>query len=320
MKNKIDIPTIFPNPPLPPKEYSKLLSYFKTSLAPAARASARVRGSAPVPPSSAPAGTSDTLDPTIDANLKAICARLNTPNAYAYACSGVRAVLAAPDNSTVRGEAIQALFVAVVLMVIERLSPRNEEITIGNSKWIRGTGYKAKQLEIVAALAEVAGTRGLQKCAVDDWVQKLSNEGFRKWTWMRDVPDGSGVQRRTDKEKNKEEAVEAKETKRRKRKAEEQPPQPEPKARKVKAGSSVKVPVTPTPARGTTTKKVATAPKAVKAIPKPKPKPRSSRDAGAGGGGKMLQDRVDYLTEKKKNSFQMWKLQILERCAEIEAL
>lgn len=226
-----------------------------------------------------------------------------------------------------------AISAAVGILVIERLSSHDKEIPIGNVKWTRGKEYKAKSREVMAVLAEVTGTKGLQKRAVDDWVQKLSQQGFKKWPWMQAVPDGvgAGESEVLGVVKKKEEVEELKEMKCRKRKAEVQPSQSELKTRKAKAesiASSAKVPAISAAKRtAAATTKTATVPKTAKSIlkPRPRPKPKTTSSTkttsgDAGGGGRMLQDRVDYLTEKKKNSFQKWKLQVLERCAEIEAL
>ena len=61
-----------------------------------------------------------------------------------------------------------------------------------------------------------------------------------------------------------------------------------------------------------------------KSVPTPRNKSRAynaARDqSGVAGIGRMLQDRVDYLGEKRKRLYQQWKEDVMRRVVEIESM
>jgi hypothetical protein len=236
--------------------------------------------------------------------------------------TGVRAVLNDPENAAVRGKTVYAVTIAVAILVIERLAPRGEDVDmpVGNIRWQRGAGYKKKQKEVMEALEDVvdmkAVARGMGRGHVDDWVKKMSLGGYRKWTWMSQIPDGVGAGCSGKGRIAVPPIGKSKETESRKRKAEAPPPAPEkPESRSKKAKTAA------------STKATISEPKSLP-VSKPKPKPQTTprlrviankpTDYG-GGGGKMLQERVDYLSEKKMKGFELFKRTILEKCDAIEA-
>jgi hypothetical protein len=269
-----------------------------------------------VPETSAPAPSlSTTLDPTFEVELKALCTRLNIPTAQPHVLAGVASILAAPENSSVRGlKMIHAIVVAVTILVVERLCPYQEDgsssepdihIQVGDIRWKRGVGYKAKQEEIIAVLLEVSmkgRARGVSGRAVGDWIQNLSKQGFRKWSWMDRIPDGAGVGGvESDSRIEIGEVVAP------------------PKVVVVKNVGEKKV-AKSVIENGMQEKEVVKSKKRVIRPLEVVRKRGMTTSGDAGGGGRMLQERVDYLSERKRMPFETWKRQILERCDEIEAV
>jgi hypothetical protein len=283
----------------------------------AARTTTTVSSSIGAATAPKPAASKSVLDSkAFNKEITALCTRLDVPKALRHVLAGFSSICEAPEYAGVRSRSLYAIVIAVAILVIERLAPYGEgnNIQVGNIRWQRGAGYKAKQNEVLDVLEEVAGVgvsaKGLIRAHVDDWVQKMSLGGFRRWTWMADIPDGVGTggsgKGRVEVPgmmKAKGSPAKPKETKSKKRKAEAPPPVPEPKLNPEAPSKKTKTSVAKT-----------TIPES---NPKPKPKPRMMAKKPieqGGGGGKMLQERVDYLSEKKVKEFEIWKKIVLERC------
>ncbi|KAA8893758.1 origin recognition complex subunit 6-domain-containing protein [Sphaerosporella brunnea] len=343
LKNKLHLASITVVPPMPQRGYEKLLTHFQTQLVPTTTRSAPAEPAAsarpkrtvrttttttattpPVAPK--PAATTRKLAPQTDDLTKVIttlCTRLDIPNALSHILTGYKTMLADPENAGVRGKTFYAIAMAVTILVIERLAPHgdNNPMQVGNISWQRGSGYKYKQKEVMDVFSEVVDlrvvARGLGRGHVDDWVQKMSQGGFRKWKWMAEIPDGVGgggsgkgrvevpdmVAPRESSPNAKESIAKPTETQSKKRKAPLPTPAPEPKSNPEHQSKKAK-------------------PKATEPEPEPKTRPRvmakKKANHGGGGGGKMLQERVDFLSEKKMNAFRLWKEAVLERCDAIE--
>ncbi|KAF8247423.1 hypothetical protein K440DRAFT_601278 [Wilcoxina mikolae CBS 423.85] len=308
LKNSLDLPSIVPRPPLPKRAYDSLVSHFKKSLATSTSTSCnRSTPGSPVPPSNT---SFSTLDPTLEAELKALCTRLNIPAAQHHVLTGVASILAAPENANVKGlKTIHAIVVAVTILVVERLCPYQEDggdihIQVGDIRWKRGVGYKAKQEEIIAVLLEVSvkgRAKGVSGRAVGDWIQNLSKQGFRKWSWMELIPDGGGVGgvQSDGRVEIGEVLVPPKET-------------------AVKKVGERKVAKMDAIEKVLQEKEVVENKKRKSVEPVEAVTKREKTTSGdAGGGGRMLQERVDYLGERKRKAFELWKRQVLERCDEI---
>ena len=305
--------------------------------------------------------------------------------------AGLVAVLADPEVSSggvkddIKG--IYAIAVAITILVIERMAPW-EELRVGGIRWQRGAKYNGKREGVLALLRSRQVDGATITKAVDSWITKLSGQGFERWPWIADTPDGEGfgvvdgpdaagdgeaageetavgkrITRRTGgaggasaedveeagvkkgahrkkavnaleaqendgwgqegeegddgveeeeeevEEEGAEEEAEEEEEEEEEEKEEEE--EEEEKEGKVTAEGKKR--------------KVAQQPDAISSAAK-RPRPTTVDswvgDGGGGGGGggagQMLQDRVDYLSEKKRKGFQAWKAKVLERCAAIE--
>jgi hypothetical protein len=350
LKNKLQLPPITLEPPLPKRSYEKLLAQFQTQLTPTTTRSnaaaaappstppARPRRTAAVaaaaalkePEAPAPAPEPESAGSTVESRsyltneITALCARLDVPAALPHMLTGVKAVLDDPENAAVRGKTVYAVAIAVAILVIERLAPIGEDVDmpVGNIRWQRGAGYKKKQTEVMQAIEDVVDmktvARGLGRGHVDDFVKKMSLAGYRKWAWMSHIPNGVGAGCSGKGRIAVPPIGKPKETETRKRKAEAPPPapeKPEPRSKKAKISASTEAAI-PEPK-----------PQPV-SQPKPKTKSQTKPRARAiakkpadhgGGGGKMLQERVDYLSEKKMMGFELFKKTVLEECDAIEA-
>lgn len=170
LKNALDLPTISPHPPLPKRAYDSLLSHFRASLLPTTAPSSPRKRPASEP--LAPTIPASSLNPTLRADLTALCTRLNVPLALPHILTGMASILGAPENDRVKGvKTIFAISVAVTILVVERLAPYGGGVKVGGIAWQRGVGYKTKQKEVMEVLGEVAKGRakGTARQSVDDW-------------------------------------------------------------------------------------------------------------------------------------------------------
>lgn len=238
---------------------------------------------------------------------------LSAPGAHRHVVSGVTAMLAedrAPKSH-------YPLVTAVALLVIEKLLPEGKNVTVGTSgKWRRGEGYILKRDGVMAALGGV-GKAGFTKEDTDSWVKELSMRGIRELSWLRNVPDGAGLKVRAG------------------------DPLPEMEmvvgvAAAVATAKEVATPVkTPrkkavkTPVRAVAKRKVEKLPmkqkeqiveedeekeEPVPPLKKAKKAPEQKVESGI---GTFRQERVDYLSEKKRKGYKEWEGRIRARAGEL---
>ena len=324
--------------------------------------------------------------------------------------AGLVAVLADPEISSgsvkdsIKG--IYAIAVAITILVIERMAPWEEELRVGGIRWQRGAKYNGKREGVLALLRSRRVDGAAIAKAVDTWVTKLSSQGFERWPWIADTPDGEGfgvvdgpdaagdgeaageetavskrITRRTggadsasaaavggveearvkkgirgkkavnapqaqendergqeggegddgveeeeeggEEEEEAEEEGEGEEEEAEEEEEEEEEEKEEEGEKEEEEEEEEKEGKVTAESRK---RKMAQQPGAVVSTAK---RPRSTTadgwggdgggGAGGGGAGQMLQDRVDYLSEKKRKGFQAWKAKVMERCAAIEA-
>lgn len=211
-----------------------------------------------------------------------------------------------PEYPRLPGKSALPLVTAVALLVIEKLLPEGKNVTVGSAgKWRRGEGYIMKRDGVMGALGG-AGKAGFTKENTDEWVKELSMRGIKELGWLKNVPDGAGLKVRAGDPvpeielvvgKEKEDAVAA---------AVKTPRRKAPLKRKAAAKvveeteeeeeeEEVVVPVVKK-------RKVETAP----------------AEKVESGIGTFMQERVDYLSEKKREGFKDWEGRIRSRMGEIE--
>lgn len=308
--------------------------------------------------------------------------------------AGLAAVLADPEISATNVKdnikRIYAIALAITILVIERMAPCGEEMRVGGIRWQRGARYDGKREGVLALLRSRRVDGAAITRAVDTWITKLSRQGFEKWSWIADTPDGEGFgvvddsdaagdgdaagdegaaaaaqeeiavgkritrrkggadgaavtttrdvageagvkrgvqekkivnaqksqgnEQRGQEEEEGEDGVEEEEEGGEEEEAEEEEEEEETEeereGKKTTAESRKREMAQQPDANDSTAKR-----------------PRSAVADGWGGGGgrgggggagQMLQDRVDYLSEKKRKGFQVWKTKVLERCAAVE--
>jgi hypothetical protein len=336
LRHRLDLPPITPRPSLPKRPYDALLGHFKKNLP--------VSSTVSYTTAAAELDGREPLNAPTTKELQALCTtHLHVPAALRHVLAGVHAVTTDPEHTALlqkprEGEKLMAaIMCAVTILTIELLSPKRGSILVGAKKWERRVGFPQKKRMVMEALVKVRGeeTPPVDRAMVDDWIKRLSGQGFRKWKWMEEIPDARGVGQVEDEDEEEdddddgdgdgdrdgvgdeeEEGEERKEEAERDRDGEE----------KVAAKGTEKD-VHVRKAKGNVQKaqrgKMSLT-KRKKPVEKPVKQPtkrartRADMDA-AGGGGRMLQDRVDYLSERRMKAFKVWKAEILEECARIEA-
>lgn len=198
------------------------------------------------------------------------------------------------------------LVTAVALLVIEKLLPEGKNVTVGSAgKWRRGEGYIMKRDGVMGALGGV-GKAGFTKEDTDGWVKELSMRGIRELGWLRSVPDGAGLKVRAG--------------------------DPQPEFEMVvgvgKEDVAGKSPVVRTPRRKAPGKAPGRTPGKRKVggrvveeeegaeeeefvpVKKQKVVPQQKVESGI---GTFMQERVDYLSEKKRKGYKEWEGRIRTR-------
>lgn len=192
------------------------------------------------------------------------------------------------------------LVTAVALLVIEKLLPDGKNVTVGSAgKWRRGEGYIMKRDGVMGALGGV-GKAGFTKEDTDGWVKELSMRGIRELGWLRNVPDGAGLKVRAG------------------------DPQPELELvvgvgkEDVIAGKTPRKKQVGKP-RGTPGKRkevVQEVEEEEAVVPVPKKQKVQASQKVESGFGTFMQERVDYLGEKKRNWYKSWEGEVM---ADVEA-
>ncbi|KAI5795620.1 origin recognition complex subunit 6-domain-containing protein [Geopyxis carbonaria] len=254
LKDRLALPTLAPRPPLPPRVYASLLAHFRKALVSARPKPVAVGG--------------EELDGALRTEISAWMKALHTEGAEAHVLRGVAAVLVLHRKVTAR-QTVYAVVCAVTLLALERMSTPDGAETCGDIRWVRNKGYTEKRNEVMRVMA--AGKGRVQRETVDHWVKELSTQGFGKWGWMRDIPNGVGF------------GIDA---------------VGKTAADTAGAGKGKDA------ARRAATRKVPVA-VAVR--------------RGAAARTKMVQDKVDYLSDRKRAGYKDWKKEVLRRCEQIEA-
>lgn len=210
------------------------------------------------------------------------------------------------------------LVTAVALLVIEKLLPEGKNVTVGAAgKWRRGEGYILKRDGVMAALGGV-GKAGFTKEDTDGWVKELSMRGIRELGWLKNVPDGGGLKVRAGDPQPEMEMVvgvgvavakEAATPAKTPRKKAVKPPVRTVAKRKVEK-LPVEKKVQEEEEEEVEEEEPAPPPKKIKRVNAPEQKVES-------GIGTFMQERVDYLSEKKRKGYKEWEGRIRTRAGEL---
>jgi hypothetical protein len=272
----LDLPPITPRPPLPKRAYDALLSHFTKALLPRSASSASASTAAVANQIVYSATVSSQLQSVSKSSSKLaertseiinnVTDSLRVPRANPSIKAGVAAILELNGLNEEEKEELWAVVAAVVLVAFEKMAG-DGMMLVGPTgwSWRRGKDYPNKRRMVIAAVTE-CGKKVTKPRApvVDRWVVKLSEEGVKKWDWIKEIPDAN----------------------------------------------SGEIP----------TATVAATPSRLPAPPQCRVAKRKSRiSAAAGGGGRMLQEKVDYLNDKHRRDFIVWKEDVLRRCTLREA-